>query len=123
MASHALLSMADAQTLPEGYFIWTKGDRKKPSTRKIYRMTFPGRDDVRALTTGEDVEGRISPDGKWVAFAKAKLEGGSDYHAFNLWKVYIVSIHGVGKGRKEIKIDDDEFIMMTEDEILGVIEK
>jgi hypothetical protein len=69
-------------------------------------MTLPGKTDVKALTSGEDVEGQISPDGTWVAYAKAKVSGGSDYHNPKLWKLYLVSIHGVGSGRKEIKIDD-----------------
>jgi hypothetical protein len=55
---------------------------------------------------GEDVEPRISPDGKWVAYAKAKFPGGSDYHDFTLWQPYIVSIYGADAGRKEIKIDE-----------------
>jgi hypothetical protein len=42
-----------------------------------------------------------------VAYAKAKFPGGSDYHDFRLWKLYLVSVHGSGDGRKEIKIDDD----------------
>ena len=96
--------------LPTGYMVWSKGDNAKPQTRKIYRMTLPGKTDVIPLTSGEDIESRVSPDGKWVAYAKAKLAGvGSSYHDFNLWKVYIVSIHGVGPGREEIKIDDDGY--------------
>ena len=42
-----------------------------------------------------------------MAYAKAKFPGGSDYHDPKLWKVYLVSIHGAGEGRREIKIDDD----------------
>jgi hypothetical protein len=93
--------------LPEGYLVWTKGTADDPASRKIVRLTLPDRSDQRELTTGEDVEPQISPDGRWVAYAKAKFPGGSDYHDFKLWKVYLVSVHGVGEGRREIKIDDD----------------
>ena len=53
------------------------------------------------------MEPQVSPDGRWVAYAKAKFPGGSDYHDFRQWKVFVVSIHGLGGGRREIKIDDD----------------
>ena len=97
-----------AQTLsPQGYLVWSRGTPDDPASRKLYRITMPGMDDQHALTTGEDVEPRISPDGKWIAYAKAKYPGGSDYHDFTLWRPYIVSIHGAAAGRKEIKIDDD----------------
>lgn len=92
--------------LPTGYFVWSKGTANTPSSRKIYRITLPGKTDEQALTSGEDVSCQISPDGKWVAYAKAKLPGGTDYHALYLWKLYIVSIHGAVDGRQEIKIDD-----------------
>jgi len=96
--------------LPTGYLVWTKGKAGDRTSRKIYRMTLPGKSDVVALTSGEDVECQVSPDGKWVAYAKAKLPfSGEDYHNFKMWKVYIVSIHGVGQGRKEIKIDDEGY--------------
>jgi hypothetical protein len=101
-----LLLAPAAHALPEGYLVWSRGQAGVPSSRKIFRMTLPGKTGVKALTAGEDVECQISPDGKWVAYAKAKLAA-SDYHDFKLWKLYIVSIHGVGDGRKEIKIDDD----------------
>ncbi len=93
--------------LPTGYLVWSKGIAGDPGSRKIFRMTLPDKTDIKALTTGEDVECQISPSGKWVAYAKAKLDGGSDYHNFKLWKIYLVSIHGAEQGRREIKIDDD----------------
>jgi len=93
--------------LPQGYLVWSRGTPDDPASRQIYRMTLPAMDDQHALTTGEDVEPRISPDGKWIAYAKAKYPGGSDYHDFTLWRPYIVSIYGAAQGRKEIKIDDD----------------
>lgn len=96
-----------AEDLPQGYLVWSRGTTGDPSTRQLYRMTLPGREDQHALTTGEDIEPRISPDGRWVAYAKAKFPGGSDYHNFQLWRPYVVSIHGASDGRKEIKIDDD----------------
>ena len=100
--------LVGAQDLPTGYLVWTKGDLGDKASRKIYRMSLPEKDDVRALTSGEDVECQISPGGKWVAFAKGKLSS-RDYHEFNLWKIYIVSIHGWGEGREEIKIDDSGY--------------
>jgi hypothetical protein len=99
--------VAKADGLPTGYLVWTKGTPDDPASRKIQRATLPGNDGVIALTAGEDIEPRISPDGKWVAYAKAKFPGGSDYHNFSLWRPYIVSIHGASEGRREIKIDDD----------------
>ena len=99
--------VARAADLPQGYLVWSKGAEQDPASRQIYRMTLPDESDQHALTAGEDVEPRISPDGKWVAYAKAKFPGGSDYHDFQLWRPYIVSIHGAAAGRTEIKIDDD----------------
>ncbi len=104
----ALAAPARAE-LPTGYLVWSKGTSKDPASRKIYRLTLPGKTDLKALTSGEDVECQVSPDGAWVAYAKAKLTGGSDYHAFHLWKVYLVSIHGAQQGRTEIKIDDSGY--------------
>jgi hypothetical protein len=103
-----LLAPTAAQAqLPQGYLVWSRGTPEDPGSRCIVRMTLPDMGDQHALTSGEDVEPRISPDGKWVAYAKAKFPGGSDYHDFTLWRPYIVSIHGADAGRKEIKIDDD----------------
>ena len=96
-----------AAGLPTGYLVWSRGTPDDPGSRTIHRLTLPGRSDQRALTAGEDIQPHISPDGKWVAYAKAKFPGGSDYHDPKLWKVYIVSIHGAGQGRREIKIDED----------------
>ncbi len=98
---------ARAADLPTGYLVWSRGTIEDPASRRIWRMTLPGQQDLQPLTAGEDVEPRISPDGKWVAYARAKFPGGSDYHDFRLWKLYLVSVHGSGDGRKEIKIDDD----------------
>jgi hypothetical protein len=98
---------ARAAGLPTGYLVWSRGTPDDPASRTIHRMTLPGRDDVKALTAGEDIQPQISPDGRWVAYAKAKFPGGSDYHDPRLWKLFVVSIHGAGQGRREIKIDDD----------------
>jgi hypothetical protein len=68
-------------------------------------MTLPGKTDVKALSSGEDINCIVSSSGKWVAYAKAQLSGGTDYHSFKLWDVYIVDIEGVGAGHEEIKID------------------
>jgi hypothetical protein len=112
LSAFALLGILLAPTpvyaqLPQGYLVWSRGAAGDSASRKIYRMTLPGLEDQHALTSGEDVEARISPDGKWVAYAKAKYPGGSDYHVFTLWRPYVVSIHGADAGRKEMKIDDD----------------
>jgi hypothetical protein len=107
LAVSAVAWPAFAQELPNGYLVWSRGTAGDPSTRQIFRATLPATADARAITSGEDVEPRISPDGQWVAYAKAKFPGGSDYHDFTLWRPYLVSIHGVDDTRKEIKIDDD----------------
>jgi hypothetical protein len=105
LALAAVLAALPARAeLPEGYFVWSKGDRGDFQSRKIYRMTLPDKTDVMALTSGEDVECQISPDGKWVAYAKAKLPD-TDYHQFDRWKLYLVSIHG----GDEIEIDADGY--------------
>jgi hypothetical protein len=91
-----------AASLPTGYLVWIKGTLDKSETRKLYRMTLPQKTDIKVLTSGEDVEPQISPDGKWVAYAKAILSGGTDYHSFKAWSLYLVSING----GKEIKIAD-----------------
>jgi len=93
---------------PQGYLVWIKGELGEKTSRKVHRMTLPEKSDVKAITSGEDVECQISPDGKWVAYAKAKLPD-TDYHQFARWKLYLVSIHGVGDGREEIKIDDNGY--------------
>ena len=107
LLSLLLAGSAQAAELPQGYLVWSHGNELDPASRQLYRMTLPAMDDVRVLTAGEDIEPRISPDGRWVAYAKAKFPGGSDYHDFQLWRPYIVSIHGTAPGRTEIKIDDD----------------
>lgn len=48
---------------------------------------------------GGDIEGQISFDGKWVAFARSLSGtpdgyGGNDYHSFDKWDVYIVRVDG-----------------------------
>jgi hypothetical protein len=92
--------------LPSGYLVWSKGTEGDSSSRKIHRMTLPGKTDVRALTSGEDVGCQISYDGKWVAYAKAKYSGGTDYHAFAQWRVHLVHVDGIGDGHAEIEVDD-----------------
>ncbi len=105
LALAAVLAALPARAeLPEGYFVWSKGDRGDFSSRKIYRMTLPDKTDLQALTSGEDVECQISPDGKWVAYAKAKLPN-TDYHQFDRWKLYLVSIDG----GDEIEVDADGY--------------
>lgn len=102
--SAALAALPARAELPDGYFVWSKGEQGNFQSRKIYRMTLPDKSDVLALTSGEDVECQISPDGKWVAYAKAKLPN-TDYHQFDRWKLYLVSIDGGA----EIEIDADGY--------------
>jgi hypothetical protein len=73
--------------LPDGYLVWVQGEVGNPANRRIVRMALPDKSDLRVLTTGEDVEAQVSPDGGWVAHAKAKLPGGTDYHVFARWKI------------------------------------
>ena len=102
----SLVSLPARGELPTGYLVWSKGKQGDMTSRKIYRMSLPDQTDVQALTSGEDVGCQISPDGKWVAYAKAKLSGGTDYHAFNLWQVHVVHIDGVGAGHPETLVGD-----------------
>ena len=108
LLAFGLLPGAARAELPTGYLVWIHGDEGDRTSRKIHRLTLPDLTAEIVLSSGEDVECLASPDGKWVAYAKAKLPD-TDYHQFNRWKLYLVSIHGVGDGREEIKIDDDGY--------------
>jgi hypothetical protein len=92
---------------PEGYLFWVKGTAGDATTRAIYRMALPD-GAPEQLTAGEDVEAVVSPDGRWVAYAKAKLPG-SDYHQFGRFALYVVSTHGPFDGRQEIRVDDSGY--------------
>jgi hypothetical protein len=87
-----------------GYFVWVKGEVKNNASRQVYRMTLPDKSDVRRLTSGEDVQAAVSRDGKWVAYAKSGLEGGTDFHDFQYWSIYLVSIEGIDHGSREIEL-------------------
>lgn len=100
---------AVAAELPRGYLVWIQGEEGRGETRKVHRMTLPGKEDVVALTTGQDVECQVSPDGRWVAYAKAKISGEADYHQFKLWSLYVVSIFGVEEGAQEVLVDVDGY--------------
>ena len=102
------LGAAALAELPTGYLVWVHGDVYDRASRKVHRLTLPQMTDEIVLTSGEDTECQISPDGKWVAYAKAKVPQ-TDYHQFGRWKIYVVSIHGMGDGREEIKIDDNGY--------------
>lgn len=48
---------------------------------------------------GGDIEGQISFDGKWLAFARTvakttKGKGNNDYHDYDKWEIYVVRIDG-----------------------------
>jgi hypothetical protein len=92
---------------PSGYLFWVKGTAGDATTRAIYRMELPSGEPMQ-LTSGEDVEAVHSPDGKWIAYAKAKLPG-SDYHQFARFALYVVSSHGPFDGREEVRIDDNGY--------------
>jgi hypothetical protein len=112
-----LISSALAQTRASegvdsaaGYLVWSRGEEYQPETRKLVRMTFSNgavKEPTLTLTEGEDVEAQISPDGKYVAYAKSKIPG-ADYHSFSFWKVYVVSIHGKDVSG-ELKVDDNGY--------------
>ena len=102
------LPCALAGALPKGYLVWSRGTQGDSASRKCFRMTLPGKTDQVALTRGEDISCQISPDGKWVAYAKARVAG-SDYQSFDRWMIYIVSIQGVGGGGAEIKGADEGY--------------
>ena len=47
-----LATRAQAMDLPAGYLVWIKGELNQMSSRKVYRMTLPGKTDIKALTSG-----------------------------------------------------------------------
>lgn len=91
-----------AAETPNGFAIYSKGDDKN---RTLYRreLTTSG---VGAETkicnkggSGGDIQGVISFDGTWLAFSRSTgcaggSYGGDDYHDFDCWDVYIVSLSG-----------------------------
>jgi hypothetical protein len=94
-----------ALALPTGYFVWSKGRVDDMSSRRCHRMTLPQRTDTKPLTSGEDVSCVVSFSGKWLAYAKARLAGGTSYHSFGLWDIHVVHIDGVEAGHEEVKVD------------------
>ncbi len=101
----SVLAPATADALPTGVLVWTKGVAHDAESRKIWRASLPNLDNQRALTSGEDIEPQISPDGKWVAYAKASLAGGTDYQRFSRWSIYLIAL----SGGHEQKIDDQGY--------------
>jgi MYXO-CTERM domain-containing protein len=95
----SLLAPATAAALPSGVLVWTKGVAHDAASRKIWRASLPDLGNRKAITTGEDIEPQISPDGRWVAYAKATLPGGTDYQYFSRWSIYLVALSG-GHERK-----------------------
>ena len=90
----SVLAPATAGALPTGVLVWTRGATHDAQSRKIWRASLPNLDNKRALTSGEDIEPQVSPDGKWVAYAKASLPGGTDYQHFPGWSIYLVALSG-----------------------------
>ena len=89
-------------TLPTGFITYSKG---RSSERTLHKLTLnPGMTEaqVRASETlickkgdqGGDIQGQISFDGKMLAFARNRGEGGDDYHEFANYDVYVVRLDG-----------------------------
>ena len=100
-------SLQAQYSLPEGFIVYSKGN---DSQRTLYRVdVHPGDTPEQIAATerkicekgaiGGDIEGQISFDGKWLAFARtvAKTTKGkedNDYHDYDKWEIYIVRIDG-----------------------------
>ena len=89
-------------TLPTGFITYSKG---RKGERTLHKLTLnPGMTEaqVRASETlickkgdqGGDIQGQISFDGKMLAFARNRGEGGDDYHEFANYDVYVVRLDG-----------------------------
>lgn len=104
----AIFSATAQYSLPYGFATYSKGDKDQ---RTLYRVELhPGDtfEQIRATERkicekgeiGGDIEGQISFDGKWLAFARCIQEteiggiGENDYHDFDKWDIYIVRIDG-----------------------------
>lgn len=102
-ATSLLLISVSVRALPAGYLVWSHGNQGDRTSRRCQRMTLPALDDIRVLTTGEDIECQVSYDGRWVAYAKARLPA-QDYHDFDRWRVYVTSIHSTGSAAEEVLV-------------------
>lgn len=100
-------SLQAQYSLPEGFIVYSKGN---DSQRTLYRVdVHPGDTPEQIAATerkicekgaiGGDIEGQISFDGKWLAFARTvakttKGKGNNDYHDYDKWEIYVVRIDG-----------------------------
>ena len=100
-------SLRAQYSLPEGFIVYSKGN---DSQRTLYRVdVHPGDTPEQIAATerkicekgaiGDDIEGQISFDGKWLAFARTvakttKGKGNNDYHDYDKWEIYVVRIDG-----------------------------
>lgn len=100
-------SLRAQYSLPEGFIVYSKGN---DSQRTLYRVdVHPGDTPEQIAATerkicdkgviGGDIEGQISFDGKWLAFARTvakttKGKGNNDYHDYDKWEIYVVRIDG-----------------------------
>jgi hypothetical protein len=104
LASIMLFAVSSlALTLPDaGFVIYSKGDagRRTLTMRKFENGGLgPEQKICDRGSHGGDIEGQISFDGKWLAFARSLSGtkdgyGGNDYHSFNKWDIYIVNLAG-----------------------------
>lgn len=110
-------SLRAQYSLPEGFIVYSKGN---DSQRTLYRVdVHPGDTPEQIAATerkicdkgviGGDIEGQISFDGKWLAFARTvakttKGKGNNDYHDYDKWEIYVVRIDGTLPA-KPIRID------------------
>lgn len=114
-------SLQAQYSLPEGFIVYSKGN---DSQRTLYRVdVHPGDTPEQIAATerkicekgaiGGDIEGQISFDGKWLAFARTvakttKGKGDNDYHDYDKWDIYVVRIDGPLPA-KPIRIDRGYF--------------
>ena len=117
MALFAVDPVSAQYQIPHGFVTYSKGngyDRVLCRVEIAPGMTF---EEIHATEQqicekgelGGDVEGQISFDGKWLAFARCagKTEdgsGGNDYGDFGQWDIYVVRIDGPLPA-KPIRID------------------
>lgn len=100
-ATALIIQTAHAAT-PDGFAIYSKGDDYN-RTLHLRRLTTSGVGAEQKICDkgpdGGDIEGQISFDGRFVAFARSlsgtsDSYGGNDYHGFDKWDVYLVRVDG-----------------------------
>lgn len=97
-----LLSGEAMAALPQsGFVTYSKGDAANRTLyrRRIVNGQMQAEEKIcNKGSLGGDIQGVISFDGKWLAFSRSLGAGGGyggdDYHDFDKWDVYIVSLEG-----------------------------